>query len=163
GFGQHVTLEGLTRPDSLADVIRLMRAQLRPVGDPNRNPLDQPSGNQLHFQESSQWLIVLDVTLMGTATVKLVMNDPILYGVLIALQGPEAGTLSGFSFELLYKKVTDDIGVFHARLQVPDMFRQLDFGAVAITLGIITVDVFTNGNFKVDLGFPHKRDFSVSF
>ncbi|AFK55879.1 LysM domain-containing protein [Tistrella mobilis] len=163
GFGQHVTLEGLTRPDSLADVIRLMRAQLRPVDDPNRNPLDQPSGNQLHFQESSQWLIGLDVTLMGTATVKLVMNDPILYGVLIALQGPEAGTLSGFSFELLYKKVTDDIGVFHARLQVPDMFRQLDFGAVAITLGIITVDVFTNGNFKVDLGFPHKRDFSVSF
>ena len=93
GFGQHVTLEGLTRPDSLADVIRLMRAQLRPVDDPNRNPLDQPSGNQLHFQESSQWLIGLDVTLMGTATVKLVMNDPILYGVLIALQGPEAGTL----------------------------------------------------------------------
>lgn len=163
GFGQHVTLDGLTRPDSLADVIRLMRAQLRPVDDPNRNPLDQPSGNKLHFQESSQWLIGLDVTLMGTATVKLVMNDPILYGVLIALQGPEAGTLSGFSFELLYKKVTDDIGVFHARLQVPDMFRQLDFGAVAITLGIITVDVFTNGNFKVDLGFPHKRDFSVSF
>ncbi|HYJ29057.1 MAG TPA: hypothetical protein VEW25_01790 [Allosphingosinicella sp.] len=163
GFGQHVSLDGLTRPDSLAEIIKLMRAQLQPSDDPMRNPLDQPSGNQLHFDESSQWLIGLDVTVMDTVTVKLVMHDPDLYGVLIALAGPEAGSLSGFSFELLYKKVTDDIGVFHARLQVPDMFRRLDFGAVSITLGIITVDIFTNGNFKIDLGFPHARDFSVSF
>jgi hypothetical protein len=163
GFGQHVSLDGLTRPDSLAEIVKLMRAQLQPMDDSMRNPLDQPSGNQLHFDESSQWLIGLDVTVMGTVTVKLAMHDPDLYGILIALAGPEAGTLAGFSFELLYKKVTDDIGVFHARLQVPDMFRQLDFGAVSITLGIITVDIFTNGNFKVDLGFPHARDFSISF
>lgn len=163
GFGQHVSLDGLAQPNSLSEVITLMRAQLRPSDDPMRNPLDQPTGNKLHFDESSQWLIGLDVTVMGTVSVKLVMHDPDLYGVLIALGGPEAGSLAGFSFELLYKKVTDDIGVFHARLQVPDMFRQLDFGAVAITLGIITVDVFTNGNFKIDLGFPHARDFSISF
>ncbi|MCT9825452.1 hypothetical protein [Pseudomonas veronii] len=163
GFGQHVSLDGLTQPNSLSEVITLMRAQLRPSDDPMRNPLNQPTGNKLHFDESSQWLIGLDVTVMGTVSVKLVMHDPDLYGVLIALGGPEAGSLAGFSFELLYKKVTDDIGVFHARLQVPDMFRQLDFGALAITLGIITVDVFTNGNFKIDLGFPHARDFSISF
>lgn len=163
GFGQHVSLDGLTRPDSLAEIISLMRAQLQPMDDPMRNPLDQPSGGQLHFDESSQWLIGLDVTLMRTVSVKLAMHDPDLYGVLIALAGPQAGSLSGFSFELLYKKVTDDVGVFHARLQVPDMFRRLDFGMVSVTLGIITVDVFTNGNFKVDLGFPHGRDFTISF
>lgn len=163
GFGQHVSLDGLTQPNSLSEIITLMRDQLQPSDDPMRNPLDQPTGNKLHFDESSQWLIGLDITVMGTVSVKLVMHDPDLYGVLIALGGPEAGSLAGFSFELLYKKVTDDIGVFHARLQVPDMFRQLDFGAVAITLGIITVDIFTNGNFKIDLGFPHARDFSISF
>jgi len=163
GFGQHVTLDGLTRPDSLAEIVKLMRAQLQPIDDVARNPLDQPSGNQLHFDESSQWLIGLDVTVMGTVSVKLALHDPDLYGALIALAGPDAGSLAGFSFELLYKKVTDDIGVFHARLQVPDMFRRIDFGVVSITLGIITVDIFTNGNFKVDLGFPHARDFSVSF
>ncbi len=163
GFGQHVTLDGLTRPNSLAEVIKLMRAQLQPTDDANRNPLDQPSGNKLHFDENSQWLIGLDITLMDTATVKVVMNDPNLYGVLVALAGPQAGALAGFSFELMYKKVTDDIGVFHARLQIPDMFRQLDFGMVVITLGVITVDIFTNGNFKIDLGFPYNRDFSLSF
>ncbi|MGA8494490.1 MAG: hypothetical protein WB764_03350 [Xanthobacteraceae bacterium] len=163
GFGQHVALDELEQPNSLAEIIKLMRERLQPTDDPMRNPLDQPSGDKMHFEESSQWLIGLDVTVMGTVTVKLVMSDPNLYGVLIALAGSQAGALAGFSFELLYKKVTDDIGVFHARLQVPDAFRQLDFGAVQITLGIITVDIFTNGNFKIDLGFPHGRDFSVSF
>jgi hypothetical protein len=163
GFGQHVALEGLKQKNSLAEIIKLMREQLQPIDDPMHNPLDQKSGDQLHFEESSQWLIGLDVTVMGTVTVKLVMSDPDVYGVLIALAGTQAGSLAGFSFELLYKKVTDDIGVFHARLQIPDAFRQLDFGAVQITLGIITVDIFTNGNFKIDLGFPHNRDFSVSF
>ena len=43
------------------------------------------------------------------------------------------------------------------------MFRQLDFGAVQITLGIITIDIFTNGNFRVDLGFPQNRNFEVAF
>lgn len=163
GFGQHVDLTGLTRPDSMAEIIRLLQAQMQPIKDPKLNPLNQPSGAQMRFNEASQWLIGLDVTLMGTVSVGLVMHDPDLYGILIGLRGPSAGTLSGFSFELIYKKVTNDIGVFHVRLQVPDVFRQLEFGLVQITLGIITVDVFTNGNFMIDLGFPHQRDFSLSF
>lgn len=163
GFGQHVDLTGLTRPDSMAEIISLMKQQMRPVSDTRINPLKQPSGEQMVFNEASQWLIGLDVTLMGTVSVSLVMHDPDLYGVLIALAGPDAGSLAGFSFELIYKKVTDDVGVFHVRLQVPDAFRQLDFGLVQISLGIITVDIFTNGNFLIDLGFPHNRDFSLSF
>lgn len=163
GFGQHVDLTGLTRPDSMAEIISLMKQQMRPVADSRVNPLKQPSGDQMVFNEASQWLIGLDVTLMGTVSVSLVMHDPDLYGVLIALAGPDSGSLAGFSFELIYKKVTDDVGVFHVRLQVPDAFRQLDFGVVQISLGIITVDIFTNGNFLIDLGFPHDRDFSLSF
>jgi hypothetical protein len=163
GLGQHVDLQGLTRPDSMAEIIKLLQQQMQPIADPKLNPLNQPSGSAMRFNEASQWLIGLDVTLMGTVSVGLVMHDPDLYGILIGLRGPSAGTLSGFSFELIYKKVTNDIGVFHVRLQVPDVFRQLEFGVVQITLGIITVDVFTNGNFMIDLGFPHQRDFSLSF
>ncbi|MDC3378846.1 LysM peptidoglycan-binding domain-containing protein, partial [Planctomycetota bacterium] len=163
GLGQHVSLSGLTRADSLAEVMTLLRAQMKPQDSQLANPLTQPSGDQLQFDEGSQWLIGLDVTLMNTVSVQLVMQDPDLYGVLIGLAGAQAGVLAGFRFELLYKKVTADIGVFKARLQVPDAFRRLDFGAVALTLGVIAVDVYTNGNFKVDFGFPHGRDFSQSF
>jgi hypothetical protein len=163
GFGQHVELSGIVRQDSMADIIAKMQDQLRPIADGAVNPLDQPSGSQLGFNEARQWLIGLDITLMETVTAKLVMNDPVLYGVLISLAGPTAGTLSGFSFELIYRKINDDIGMFHARLQVPEIFRRLDFGVIQITLGVISVDIYTNGNFLVDLGFPHDRDFSVSF
>jgi hypothetical protein len=95
--------------------------------------------------------------------VAIVLNDPYIYGLLIELSGPKAKSLNGLSFELLYKKVTDDIGVFRVRLQVPEAFRQIDLGAVSITLGVITVDIFTNGNFRVDLGFPANRNFDNSF
>jgi hypothetical protein len=46
---------------------------------------------------------------------------------------------------------------------VPDQFRTIQLGAASLTLGIIVVEVYTNGNFKVDLGFPYNRDFSRAF
>jgi LysM repeat protein len=159
GLGQHVTLKNLTTYDSIAEVIDKLRQDMAPPKDPAKVPL----GPEMRFDATSQWMLGLDCTVMDTVTLKLVLHDPDLYGVLISLAGPEAGSLAGLSFELLYKKVTDTIGVFHVRLQVPDAFRQLQFGAVSVTLGIVTVDIYTNGNFRVDLGFPHNRDFSVSF
>jgi hypothetical protein len=160
GMGQHVTLTGLTRMDSVTGVLHALADQMRPVKDPSKNPL---AGSRLRFDASSQWMFGIDCTVMDTVSLGIVLHDPDLYGLVVSLAGPQAGGLAGLQFELLYKKVTDDVGVFRVRLQVPDAFRQIDFGTVAITLGVITVDVFTNGNFLVDLGFPHERDFSASF
>jgi hypothetical protein len=158
GLGQHVTPAGLLRYDSIAGVLDTMRGAMVPVD--GRPPA---TGTGLRFDAGSQWLFGLDCTVMDTVTLKLVLHDPDLYGVLISLAGPEAGSLAGLSFELTYRKVTAGIGVFHGRLQIPDAYRQLQFGAVSLTLGVITVDIYTNGNFRVDLGFPHNRDFSQSF
>ncbi|MFA5262587.1 MAG: LysM peptidoglycan-binding domain-containing protein, partial [Opitutaceae bacterium] len=160
GLGQHITLSKLTQYDSILQVIDELRHEMQPVTDPKVNPLTQ---SEMIFDPSSQWMFGIDCTVMDTVRLALVMHDSDLYGLVVALSGKDAGSLSGLDFELLYKKVTDNIGVFRVRLQVPDAFRQLQFGYVSITLGIITVDIFTNGNFLVDLGFPHNHDFSVSF
>ncbi|MFT5264256.1 MAG: hypothetical protein ACI8YQ_003002 [Polaribacter sp.] len=49
-------------------------------------------------------------------------------------------------------------------LTLPDYLRQLEFGAVSITLPVIGVQIYTNGNFKIDLGFPESiTNFSRSF
>src|SRR5206468_5614505 len=90
-------------------------------------------------------------------------KDPVLYGLLISLGGPNSKALAGLSFQILYTKVTDTIGVYHIQLQVPDAMRNLQFGEVSLTLPIIALDIYTNGNFKVDLGFPNGMDFSNSF
>ena len=160
GAGQHVTLSGLTNYNSITEVLAKLEEQMQPITDPKKNPLEQ---SELKFDASSQWMFGIDITVMGTVSVGIVLHDPDLYGLVLSLAGPDAGSLAGLSFELLYKKVTDDVGVFRVRLQVPDAFRQINLGYVSITLGIITVDIFTNGNFLVDLGFPHNRDFTNSF
>jgi len=160
GAGQHVTLTGLTQFNSITAVIKKLREEMQPISDPKKNPLEQ---SKLRFDPSSQWMFGIDITVMSTVSVGIVLHDPDLYGLVLSLAGPSAGALAGLSFELLYKKVTDDIGVFRVRLQVPDAFRQINLGYVSITLGIITVDIFTNGNFMIDLGFPHNRDFTNSF
>lgn len=160
GAGQHVTLSGLNTYNSITEVLKKLREEMQPITDPKKNPLEQ---SDLRFDPSSQWMFGIDITVMGAVSVGIVLHDPDLYGLVLSLAGPDAGSLAGLSFELLYKKVTDDVGVFRVRLQVPDAFRQINLGYVSLTLGIITVDIFTNGNFLIDLGFPHNRDFTNSF
>ncbi|GAA2136061.1 hypothetical protein GCM10009760_15280 [Kitasatospora kazusensis] len=161
GLGQHVSPKNLPQDKSIAAIVDSMVAAMRPVNPATGKPPINPA--LMVFDAASQWLFGIDAVLMNTVAVKLVMHDPDLYGILLALNGPQAGSLAGLSVELLYKKVTDDIGVFHARLQIPDAFRQFQFGVVSVTLGVITVDIFTNGNFRVDLGFPAGGDFTDSF
>ncbi len=81
----------------------------------------------------------------------------------MALAGEKAKALAGLEFEILYRKVTDTIGVYSLELKLPDAVRQLEFGAVSVTLPIIGIEIYTNGNFRVDFGFPRGGDFSRSF
>ncbi|MFJ3794102.1 hypothetical protein [Kitasatospora sp. NPDC090091] len=161
GLGQHVSPTDLARSAGVAEVVDAMVRAMRPVAPATGKPPLDPATTA--FDPAAQWLFGIDATFLDTVAVKLVMHDPDLYGVLLALRGSRAGSLAGLNVELLYRKVTDDIGVFHARLQIPDAYRQLQFGAVSVTLGVITVDIYTNGNFRVDLGFPTGRDFTDSF
>ncbi|MEM9544893.1 MAG: LysM domain-containing protein [Bacteroidota bacterium] len=160
GLGQHVAIDKPGEFNSVEEVINSLRQNMLPV-EGNENPLAKSHG--LKFDENSHWLFGLDMTLIGTVRLAIVFNDPKLYGLLIELSGERAGSLGGLKFEILYVKITDDIGVFKIELRVPDAFRQLEFGEVSITLPVIKLEIYTNGNFKVDLGFPHNADFTDSF
>ncbi|MEM1321686.1 MAG: LysM peptidoglycan-binding domain-containing protein [Bacteroidota bacterium] len=159
GIGQHVTFSGETTPATVAESIAKLRADMQPP-DEDTNPLD---GQGLVYSSESEWLIGLDLTLIDTLDLSFIFNDPKLYGLSIALSGERAGSLAGLRFEILYKKITDDIGMFRIEFQVPELFRTIQLGAVSLTLGIIVIEIYTNGNFKVDFGFPYNRDFDRSF
>jgi len=164
GMGQHVALS--TPPQQLRtveDVITALKASMKPVSGKG-NPLDDPAAASLRYDGNSKWLFGVQATLLeGTISLAAVFYDPYLYGALIELAGPRAGGLSGLRFELVYRRITADIGEFSIDLRIPDQFRNWEFGEVSITLGLIHLDIFTNGNFRVDAGFPHNRDFSRSF
>lgn len=157
GLGQRVTFSGPT-PNTVAESIAKLKQDMAPP-PAEGNPLP----NTMSYAADSQWLIGLDIQLMETVDLALIFNDPKLYGLSIALSGERAGSLAGLRFEILYKKITNEIGMFRIEFQVPDMFRTIQLGAVSITLGIIVVEIYTNGNFKVDLGFPYNRNFDRSF
>jgi hypothetical protein len=157
GLGQRVTFKGPT-PDTVAESIQKLKSDMTEppaTGD--------PMPQTMQYSSDSQWLIGLDIQLMETIDLGFIFNDPKLYGLSIALGGEKAGSLAGLRFEILYKKITNDIGMFRVEFQVPDMFRTIQLGVVSITLGIIVVEIYTNGNFKIDLGFPYDRNFDRSF
>ncbi|WP_350334295.1 hypothetical protein [Coralliovum pocilloporae] len=163
GMGQHIALSvPASELDTVEKVITALKASMQPVTG-GGNPLTDPKAASLRYSGNSTWMFGLDATVLDTLSLSAVFFDPTIYGALIKVSGERGGALNGLRFELLYRKISDDIGELSVDLRVPDMFRHLEFGEVSVTLGIIHVDIFTNGNFRVDLGFPHNQDFSIAF
>jgi LysM repeat protein len=159
-IGQHVEIKGYQAFDTVEDAIKGMIAAMKPASG-NTNPLS--GSTSLAFNKDSNLLFGVQFVVLDGIAISAVLNDPNLYGLLIELSGEVAKSLAGLKFELLYKRITDTLGVFKVVFRVPAIFRQLEFGAVSVTLPTIKVDIYTNGNFKIDLGFPTDEAFSDSF
>ena len=148
---------------------------------------EEEKGLELVFSDDSDWLIAFEFGLMGkipnkveandsetgkkdkakfdnyAIDVAVIFNDPEIYGLRLALGGEAMKVFKGLEFEILYKKVTDSIGVYKILFTLPDKFRRFEVGAAKLTLPVLGLDIYTNGDFKVDLGFPYGLDFSRSF
>jgi hypothetical protein len=96
-------------------------------------------------------------------TLQIVFNDPTLYGLRIALAGPAAKIFKGLDFQIMYRQISDNVGVYQAEITLPDIMRYLSVGAYSLTLPVFAVAVYTNGDFQIDVGFPWDQDFSRSF
>ncbi len=120
------------------------------------------TGAPIQFSAESGWLIGAQFSILNAIDLSVIFNDPFVYGVRIALSGPLVKSFAGLEFEILYRRISDTVGVYHTELVLPDAMRQLQFGAVSITLPIVAIDIYTNGDFGIDVGFPWGGDFSRS-
>ena len=189
-LGQHVTVAGYDTFTSVEDAITAMRS-LEPPKDDSTIPVSaNPSKGQPMFDSKSNWLVGMNFGVLRFGDdsksaeisttgkdlaaiepskagylldLSIIFNDPNLYALRFALDGPVAKVLAGLSFEIMYKKVSDSIGMYQAKLSLPNSVRQLQFGVCGITIPNFGVQVFTNGDFLVDIGFPYNNDFTVSF
>ncbi len=173
-MGQHIELANASQFTSIKDVVEQMEKAFDEP-DPNNPalPVGPDANNQLiNFNENSNWLIATDFGILNVGTkekpvwtvdMQIVFNDPALYGLRIALSGAKAKIFAGLEFDIMYKKISDSIGVYQIDLTLPDALRNLQFGAVNITLPAISLEIYTNGDFLIDVGFPHNMDFSRSF
>lgn len=172
GLGQRVAITQASNVASIGEVMELLRGvidegQAKLIADRSlsqQNPLAMFGDNSpVSFSPESEWLIGLDVSLLKVLKLTVIFNDPVIYGLRIELDGKMAKNFAGLKFEILYQKVTDDVGKYHIDLTLPDFVRHFTVGAVSVTLPLIVIDIFTNGDFKLDFGFPWNFNFSRSF
>ncbi|MBS0297645.1 MAG: hypothetical protein JSR45_15150 [Proteobacteria bacterium] len=161
-LGQRVALS--PAPDTVEaalEDIQAIAAAISPT-----NPL--PSAP---FDPSAGWLVGARIVLLGQVDVRLVFCDPQIYGLHVIVGDPLiAGApkfsyldaLKGLSAEILYRKVSDTIGVYEGFLTLPDTLRKIDMGAFELQLPSFSVEYFTNGDFEIDIGYPANGDFSNS-
>lgn len=171
-MGQHVELVNPAQYNSIKDVTTAMQEAFTEP-KPGTIPIGPGSGNTLlKFNEDSNWLIASNFGILNAGTkdkpvwtldMQVVFNDPNLYGLRIAMAGGKAKVFEGLDFEIMYKKISESIGVYQMDLTLPNALRYLQFGAVNITLPSIGIEIYTNGDFTVDIGFPYNMDFSRSF
>ncbi|MGD8958260.1 MAG: LysM domain-containing protein [Desulfobacteraceae bacterium] len=183
-LGQHVAVRGADL-SSVQKAIEGLRELEPPAADQVPvtvcgSPSESVAGVCPCFSPESGWLIAADFGILRiedgkdpdsdragppgyTLQASVIFNDPDLYGLRLALDGDAAKIFKGLVFEILYRRVTDTVGVYHTELILPDAMRQLDVGAYSVTLPLLTVDIYTNGDFQVDLGFPWNQVFTRSF
>ena len=170
GLGQHVSFAPATLATftNISSVMQVLQDDLKPLPPalppaPGGLPAPVTLPGPLVFSSTSQWLIGAEFKVADTVALKIIFNDPVLYGIRVELSGEKAKKFAGLEFEILYRRISDTLGVYHTELTLPDYVRQLEFGAVSVTLPIIVLDIYTNGDFKIDVGFPWNGNFDRSF
>jgi|GEM_PF-2069783 len=110
------------------------------------------------YRPQANWLVASDSLLDGLSgfiNFKFIFNDPSLYGVYLEL-------VKLFSIDILYKKVSDDLGIWALEFALDPSLRVIDAGEMVITLPDLGIMISTNGDWRLDVGFPVANNWSRS-
>lgn len=154
GIGNQVGIIQPKPPTSVSQAITNLADAFKEDGSSGKLP---PS---LYFDKNNSILFGAKFLIVEYIQFNIVFYDPVMYGISI---GVTDGKFKNLYFEILYKKINDNVGVYQIDLVLPDFVRQQQFGAVSVTLPAITLSIYTNGDFIIDMGFPKNGDFSRSF
>lgn len=165
-IGQHIEVEGLQEAHTVQKAVELLTNMPEP--EPGALPPVRyaPGGNWMFGTEFG--VIKLSEEEIRTAhqaymlRCRAVLNDPGFYALQITAEGNAAKIFKGLDIEVLYRKVSDTIGVFESQITLPDRMRYFTVGAYSLTMPVLGFSLYTNGDYKVDIGFPWKGDFSRS-
>ncbi len=107
---------------------------------------------QEYYQPDRGWFFGLHINIKGW-DMKVLFNDPVLYGLEISV-AEGAGQFAGLDLIILYEKLGPHLGVYYGKLTIPEAFRTIELGAVSLTLPTVQIWIYTNGDFKVNVGWP---------
>jgi hypothetical protein len=118
----------------------------------------------IKFAPDRNWSLALDATLADIIRIGVAMRDADIYGLRLELlvEGDEEADPE-FAFDILYRKLSDRLGVYSLEIVPPASLRQIEFGAVSIDLPNIGIEIFTDGGFTIDFGYPWDKDYARAF
>ncbi len=64
--------------------------------------------------------------------------------------------------DVLYRRVTDELGIFSAEYTLPEALRTIQIGAASLRLPTFRTEVHTDGGVLFDFGFPWQNEFARS-
>src|SRR5205085_482125 len=105
------------------------------------------------YHPDRNWFIGLDVELRGFR-IMLLFNDPAMYGLRVSVAMQPPTPFSGFLFEILYQKLSPNLGVYYGALTLPYFMRRIVIDGVILILPGFAIWVYTNGDFRVNVGWP---------
>lgn len=145
-LGQRVGID--TEATDVLGIIDEMREKIKQVdGDGiTRNFIDL-------YKPERNLLFASRLSIRDLIDLSVIFNDPVVYGLAVSF-GDKIAVLKGFKFEILYKKISDDVGLFYIDLSLPEAIRQIEFGAASVTLPCVAISIYTNGDFKIAIGWP---------
>ncbi|HEU5063750.1 MAG TPA: hypothetical protein VFT79_11450 [Solirubrobacterales bacterium] len=116
----------------------------------SNNPTTLLESLARYYQPNRDWFFGAHVIVRGWE-VRAVLNDPALYGLEVA---SEEGQFSGLRVVILYQKLGNGVGVFYGELTMPTNYRTIQLGVVSLTIPTFKLWIYTNGDFKVSVGWP---------
>ena len=119
----------------------------------------------LTYAPDREWTVALSTLVYKIFDLDIVFMDTEIYGAHLRVPS-ERNALKQILFDtdILYRKITDDIGVYSTEVVLSDSLRQIELGAASLTLPKIGLEIWTDGGVTIDLGHPGDNlDFSRSF
>jgi hypothetical protein len=155
GIGQRVGLNNLKEIRTVEDAIK----EIKLIFDPCNDICKRPDVLNNVYKPQNNWLVasenIIPESMRDIIDLKFVFNDPVLYGIYISI-------IQLFSIDVVYKKLSDDLGIWSLEFALDPSIRTIDAGELVITLPNLGIDISTNGDWKLDVGFPKGNDWSRS-
>lgn len=156
GLGQRIGPKPVLNPASTDPLTEIFDAieDTFTVNDP-KSVLTDLAKN--YYNTSLGWFIAADVSIK-TFRIKVLFNDPALYGLEITVADKPRSFLSGLRFEILYQRVGPNLGVYFAAVDLPTAMRRIPMEGFILILPGFSLWIYTNGDFRVNVGWPVGRN-----
>lgn len=125
--------------------------------------VDVIEAGRIKFSPERNWSLGFSAWIADRVKIGLAVRDADIYGVRVDLRESRTSSDPLFAVDVLYRKLSERLGVYSIEIVPPESLRQIDLGWAVIDLPSIGIEIFTDGGFTIDVGYPHEMDYAPAF